>query len=165
MIVVDTSSLISLTTANTLELLLTEFDVHTTETVLKELEETSQYNDPHGQAAKTVLQNRDRITVQEVEDQEFQSSRIDKGEASCIILTQELEADFLITDDLRALPEIQTIVDNRIAISPIVLKALVKRGVLEKREAVAKLEELAETRDWLGAPIYRRAKNLFEENP
>jgi predicted nucleic acid-binding protein len=162
MIVVDTSSLISLTTADSLDLFLTEFDVHTTETVLHELEETAEYDDIHGEAAKHVLRNQGRFTVHEVPDQEFQSSRIDKGEASCIILTQELEADFLITDDLRALPEIQTIVDNRVAISPIVLKALVQRGVLEQEEAVAKLEKLAETRDWLGAPIYRRAKNLFD---
>jgi len=162
MIVADTSSLVSLATADSLDLFLIEFDIHTTEIVLEELEDTSQYNDPHGEAAKHVLQNRDRMTVHEVENQEFQSSRIDKGEASCIILTQELKADFLITDDLRALPEIQTIVDNRVAISPIVLKALVQRGVLEREEALAKLEELAETRDWLGAPIYRRAQQLFK---
>ena len=161
MIVGDTSSLISLTTANTLELLLTEFDVHTTETVLKELEDTSQYNDPHAQAAQTILQHQDRITVHEVEDQEFQSSRIDHGEASCIQLTRRLDADFLITDDLRALPEIQPLIATRVAISPIVLKALVKRGVLKREEALDRLEELAETRDWLGAPIYRRARQLF----
>ena len=161
MIVVDTSSLISLTTADTLELLVTEFDVHTTETVLKELGDTSQYNDPHTQAAQTILQHQDRITVHEVEDQEFQSSRIDEGEASCIQLTRKLEADFLITDDLRALPEIQPLTDANVAISPIVLKALVKRGVLEREEALDRLEELAETRDWLGAPIYRRARQLF----
>jgi predicted nucleic acid-binding protein len=161
MIVADTSSLITLTTANTLELLLTEFDVHTTDTVLKELEETSQYNDPHARAAKIVLQHQDQFTVHEVEDQEFQSSRIDQGEASCIQLTRKLEADFLIIDDLRALPEIQPLTDARVAISPIVLKALVKRGVLKREEALNRLEELAETRDWLGAPIYRRAQQLF----
>ena len=161
MIVADTSSLISLTTANTLELLLTEFDVHTTEPVLKELEDTSQYNDPHAQAAQLVLQYQDQLTIHEAEDQGFQSSRIDHGEASCIQLTRKLDADFLITDDLRALPEIQPLTDARVAISPIVLKALMKRGVLQKEEALDRLEELAETRDWLGAPIYRRAKKLF----
>lgn len=162
MIVADTSSLISLTTADSLELLLSEFDIHTTETVIEELEDTSQYNDPHGEAAEHVLQNQDRITIHEVEDQEFQSSRIDHGEATCITLTKELDAGFLITDDLRALPEIRTIVNTGVAISPIVLKALVKRNVLEREEALNRLEELAETRDWIGAPIYRRAQQLFK---
>jgi predicted nucleic acid-binding protein len=162
MIVADTSSLISLTTADSLDFFVLEFTVHTTETVLEELEDTSQYQDPHGEAAQTVLQHRENLNIHEVEDQEFQSSRIDTGEASCILLTRELNADFLITDDLRALPELQTIVNTRVAISPIVLKALVQRDVLEWKEALARLDELAESRDWLGAPIYRRAKQLFQ---
>jgi len=162
MIVADTSSLVSLTTADALRIFLSEFDVHTTETVLEELTETSQYQDPHGDAARAVLQHQDRIAVHEVNEQAFQSSRLDRGEASCVLLARELDADFLITDDLRALPELQPLVNARVAISPIVLKALVQRGVLERDEALARLDELAETRDWLGAPIYRRARQLFD---
>ncbi|MFB6228220.1 MAG: hypothetical protein ABEH88_06570 [Halobacteriales archaeon] len=161
MIVADTSSLISLTTADTLKPFLSEFDVHTTETVIEKLEDTSQYQDPHGEAAQTVLEHREKLNIHDVGDLKFQSSRIDPGEASCSLLTRELDADFLITDDLRALPELQTLVNTRVAISPIVLKALVQRGVLEQEEAMNRLDELAETRDWLGAPIYRRAQQLF----
>jgi hypothetical protein len=58
---------------------------------------------------------------------------------------------------------LQQLTDAQVAISPIVLKALVNRGVLEREEALQRLEQLAETRDWLGAPIYRRAKQLFDE--
>jgi hypothetical protein len=72
-----------------------------------------------------------------------------------------MEVDFLITDDLQALPELQELVDSKVAISPIVLKALVKRGVLEPERAEEKLDLIADRRDWLGAPIYRRAKQLF----
>jgi predicted nucleic acid-binding protein len=162
MIVADTSSLISLATADSLNLFLSEFDVHTTKAVLEELEETSQYSDPHGEAAQTVLQHRDKLDIHDVEGQQFQSSRIDEGEASCVTLTRELDADFLVTDDLQALPELQPLVNTRVAISPIVLKALVQRNVLKQEDALNRLEELAETRDWLGAPIYRRARELFE---
>jgi predicted nucleic acid-binding protein len=161
MIVADTSSLISLSTADTLDLFLSGFDVHTTETVIEELEDTSQYQDPHGEAAQTVLQHRDKIDIHEVEDRAFQVSRMEKGEDSCIILTRELDADFLITDDLRALPELQTLVNARVAISPIVLKALVQQNVLEQEDALNRLADLAKTRDWLGAPIYRRSQQLF----
>jgi len=161
MIVADTSALVSLTTAGTLRLFLEEFDVHTTETVVDELEETSEYDDTHGEAAETVLQQLDQITVHGIESGEFQSSRVDPGEGSCALLTKDFNADFLITDDLRALPEVQTVADAKVAISPIILKALVKRDVLKEQEAREKLEMLAERRDWLGAPIYRRAQNLF----
>ena len=162
MIVADTSALISLATGEILETVLEEFDLHTTAAVIGELERTATYEDRHGTAAETVLVNRNQLTVHTVDDVEFSSSRIDEGEASCIGLARRIDAEFVLTDDLRALPELQTLVDARIAISPIVLKALVKRGVLDEREAKTRLERIAENRDWLGAPIYRRAAGLFE---
>ncbi|MFB6353775.1 MAG: hypothetical protein ABEJ92_06785 [Halobacteriales archaeon] len=163
MIVADTSALISIATIDTLELFLAEFDVQTTKTVVQELEETSGYDDRHGHAAETVLKNLDRISVHRTSNEAFRSSRVDKGEGSCAVLTNDLKADFLITDDLRALPELQEVVNARVAISPIVLKALVKRDVLEPEEARNRLAKVAETRDWLGGPIYRRAQALFED--
>lgn len=162
MIVADTSALISLAVADTLDLFLTEFEVHTTETVVDELENSAEYDDSHGDAAETVFANLDWVTTHAVNG-DLGSSRIDQGEGSCALLTTEIDAEFLITDDLRALPELQTVADSRVAISPIVLKALVQRDVLEQEDALAKLDGLAERRDWLGAPIYRRAQNLFNE--
>lgn len=162
MLVADTSALLSLTSGEVLELVLGEFDVHTTETVRQELQETAAYEDRHATAAEAVLANGDRLRVHETDTPAFTSSRIDAGEASCIGLATDLDAAFVLTDDLRALPELQHLVDARVAISPIVLRALVKRDVLDDEEARARLERMAAERDWLGAPIYRRARNLFE---
>lgn len=161
MIAVDTSSLISLAAIDLYDTLLTEFDVHTTQLVIEELEETSEHDDRHGEAAQKALAQQDRITVHDVQEN-FTSSRIDQDEGSCAILTRKIDAEFLVTDDLRALPELQTVADAKVAISPIVLKSLVQRTVLTDKEAREKLEELAEQRDWLGAPIYRRAQDLFD---
>jgi len=162
MIVADTSSLISLASIDLLDTLLSEFGIHTTTLVVEELEDTAEYEDRHSRAAGVVLNDLDRISTHRVTE-EFTSSRIDRGEGSCALLTEELDAAFLLTDDLRALPELQMAADAEVAISPIVLKALVKRGVLEREVALEKLDELAEQRDWLGAPIYRRARDLFEK--
>lgn len=52
---------------------------------------------------------------------------------------------------------------TQIAISPFILRALVERDVLDVEDALADVEQLAGERDWLGAPIYRRARELFEE--
>lgn len=161
MIVADTSALITIASVDLLDTLVSEFDVHTTETVIAELAETGEYEDRHGEAAQAVLDRVPEMEVHETERAGLQSSRIDEGEATTIELANRLNADFLITDDLRALPELQTVVDAEVAISPIVLKALVKRDVLAEEAAVETLEAAAETRDWLGSPIYRRAKNLF----
>ena len=161
MIAADTSALISLATVDLLDTLLTEYTVHTTETVIGELQDTSKYQDIHGEESETVLNRLDRITVHQVKG-EFESSRVDQGEGTCALLTKEIDTEFLITDDLRALPELQTVADAKVTTSPIVLKALVQRNVLTREEALEKLDQLAEQRSWLGAPIYRRAKNLFE---
>jgi predicted nucleic acid-binding protein len=161
MIVVDTSAFISLRAADTLDLFLHEFDTHTTETVINELEDLASYNDTPAQHSQDVLQQRDRFTVHDVDTPAYQSSRIDAGEASCLQLTEQLDADFFITDDLHALPELQALTQTQIAISPIVLKALVQRDVLTRTEALNRLDTAAEQRDWLGAPIYRKARNLF----
>ena len=161
MIAADTSALISVASIDLLDIFLSEFDVHTTELVIEELEETSEYDDRHGEAAQIVLDNQDRFTVHDIQG-EFTSSRVDEAEANCALLTKEIDADFLITDDLRALPELQIIAHTKVAISPIVLKALVQRNVLTGEKAKEELDALAENRDWLGAPIHRRAQYLFD---
>ena len=146
-----------------LDLFLDEFDVQTTATVIDELEATAGYDDPHGEAATTILNHQKQFTVHTVEDDIPETSRIDQGEGSCVVLSDQRSADFLVTDDLRALPELQQLTDAQVAISPIVLKALVNRGVLDPEDAIQRLEQLTGTRDWVGAPIYRRAKQLFDE--
>ena len=162
MIVADTSSLISIASIQIIDTFLEEFDVHTTELAIEELRETAEYEDRHAEAAQTVLQQLDRINTHRVKG-EFVSARVGEGEGSCTLLTKQIDAEFLITDDLHALPELQTVADAQVAISPIVLKPLTQRNKLEQEEAERKLEELAENRDWLNAPIYRRARRLFPE--
>jgi len=162
MVVADTSVLVSLATVDLTDALMTEFDVHTTEAVVSELEETAAYDDAHGVAARGVLDELARIDVHDVGDERPESSRIDAGEGSAVVLVRESGAGFLVTDDLRALPELQSLVDAEVAISPVVLRALVDRGILDEDEATARLDRLADRRDWLGAPIYRRARRLFE---
>ena len=161
MIVTDISALITLASIDILDLVLAEFDVHTSVTAVEELEDTAEYDDSHGKAADGVLHHRDQFTTHDASRTEFQSSRIDRGEGSCADLARDLYADFLVTDDLRALPELQTLSGTRVAISPIVLRALVERNVLDEQEAIAKLEAAAENRNWLESPIYTKARNPF----
>jgi len=91
------------------------------------------------------------------------SSRIDGGEGSCVLRCRTVDADFLVTDDVRALPELRQLVAADVALSPILLRALVDRGVFDEKEARDRLETVTETRSWPDAPIYRRAVTLFED--
>lgn len=142
------SALSSLATAEVEALVVAEFDVHTTQVVRRELAETTAYDDAHGRAAQRVLEHRAQFTVHAVDSEQVQSSRIDRGEASCVALDHPLEPAFLVTDDLRALPELQDMTSARVVLLPIVLRALVKRDVLENHDARDRLERSATERDW-----------------
>ena len=161
MLVADTSALVSIATADLVTVVVEEFDVHTTERVAGELRETAGFDDRHGEAATDVLDRLNDLTVHSTATP-VESARIDSGEGSCAVLADELDAEFLLTDDLRALPELQAATRAEVAISPILLRALVERDVLSAKGARDHLETIAEGRDWLGAPIYRRARRLFD---
>ncbi|MGB9956426.1 hypothetical protein ACOZ4B_08555 [Haloferax prahovense] len=163
MLVTDTSAVISLSVGGVLEVFVDEFDVCTTKVVFEELRGTAEYDDHHGRAASSVLDMENELTIVSTTGDEFMTSRVDDGEASCVAAVREVDAAFLITDDYRALPELQTLVSADVALSPIVLRALVKRDVLTEAEASTAFETMAEKRDWLGAPIYRYAQQFFDE--
>ncbi|WP_231189172.1 hypothetical protein [Haladaptatus sp. DYF46] len=165
MLVIDTSAFISLAIGDVLDDVLSEYDVVTTTLVIEELESTAEYDDVHGHGALAVLERSDCFEILDTSASEFSSSRIDAGEASCVAAVDTTDAAFLITDDFRALPELTTLVSADVALSPILLRALVKRDVLTDSEARSALDTIARDRDWLGAPIYRYAQRLFEGEP
>ncbi len=163
-LVADASALVSLASVSLLSLVLNEFNVVVSDVVVRELKEMSMYADTHGNAASEVLRNIDRIEVKEASNyQRFKTSRIDAGEASCLEIIESGEQDYLLTDDFRALGEIEKQIGEMVVLSPIILKVLVIRGIIDKRQALTKLDEMAERRDWLGRPIYRYAKKYFED--
>ena len=162
MLVVDTSAFISLAVGGAIEETVDEFHVITTRSVMRELEQTADYDDRHGSGAADVAARRASFEVVDANGERFVTSRIDAGEASCVAAARELDADFCVTDDYRALPEIEALVTAPVVVSPIVLRALVKRERLTEEDARAIFERIAEGRDWLGAPIHRYASHLFE---
>lgn len=163
-VVVDTSAFISLAVGDVLDQTLAAFDVVTTTTVIEELNATAAYDDRHGTAATTALQQTDALTVHDVDGASFETSRVDAGEASCVAAARERDVAFLVTDDYRALPELRELVDAEVAVSPIVLRALVKRDALSAADAETAFETIAAGRDRLDAPIYRYARRLFDES-
>ncbi len=163
MLVVDTSAFISLGLCDEVQTLLDEFEVHTSRAVIQELEDMSGYDDHEAGAAQSILDKKEKVTIHEVGGAgRLEHGRIDRGEGSCAVLTHSIEADFLITDDIRALPYLKNIASTTVVISPIVLKAFVKRGVLDEKEAKKKVQIMLESRDWFGVPIYEKALELFE---
>ncbi|GEM_PF-219566 len=162
-LVADTSALVSLASASLLSLVLSEFDVVVTDIVVGELDAMSTFDDTHGRAATLVLENIDSMRVLNASDyQRFMTSRIDSGEASCLEIIDGGGCDYLLTDDFKALGEIEKQIGDAVLLSPIILKVLVMRGIIGKSEALAKLGEIARKRDWLGRPLYQYAMKYFD---
>ena len=161
MLVIDTSAFVSLAVGGMFEPTTEEFEIATTRTVCEELERTGAYDDRHGTAAASVVAQRDALTILSTDPEAFTTSRIDRGEASCVVAARELDATFLVTDDYRAFPELQELVTADVVLSPIVIRALSKRNAISDEAAQAAFDSIVADRDWLGAPIYRYAKSYF----
>lgn len=162
MIVADASALGSLAGVQVLDLALDALDVHTTDLVIDTLEIASAFHGPDGDGARAALGDRDGLVVHRGDCTAFESSRVDPSQGSCATLAVELDANALLTDDLLALPELERLVPCPVANSPVVLAALVRRGVLAHQDARFRLEGLAERKDWLGRPVRRRALASFD---
>lgn len=58
-----------------------------------------------------------RNDVHKGEDTSLEPSRIDCGEASCLALERDLQPAFFLTDDIRALPELEALANANVVIS------------------------------------------------
>lgn len=164
MIVADASGLRSLAAARVLGPAIEEFDVHTTDLVVEALEGASAFHGPDGDGARVAIDARDELVIHRGDPDAFVSSRVSPSQGSCVALAVNLHADALLTDDLEGLPELDRLV-HCVVTPPIVLSALVRRGVLAPRDAGFRLEALARTGGWLGRTVYRRSTALLDEVP
>ncbi|WIV68844.1 hypothetical protein [Natrialbaceae archaeon AArc-T1-2] len=165
-LVADTSALVSIASTEdarriALPTLLDGYDVTVPEEVLGELETTAQYEDGHGTAAKTILDERERLTVRSVDlDPDFP---LDDGENAAVQLAERINAAFFYCDEYTQLALIHASLSNaQLVTTPRLLKAFVVHGELSKSAAKAMLEEIAEQRSWNGNAYVRQASSLFE---
>jgi len=133
-------------------------DWHTTQLVVNELQSMNGYKDDDANAAGdsliTITQN-NKIKVHETENPEFHSNKIDPGEGSCIKLSIDLSADYLVTDDHEGLSSIKKQTNDAVEVihSPILFRALVKKGSITKAESIAQAVQVAHYRSWISNPL------------
>ncbi|MFC6716709.1 hypothetical protein ACFQGT_17355 [Natrialbaceae archaeon GCM10025810] len=165
-LVADTSALVSLASTSqarriALPLLLDGYDVAVPEQVVDELEDVARYDDGHGEAARALLDERERYDVHEVDlDPDFP---LDDGENAAVRLAKRLEAAFFYCDEFTQLALIHaSLADARLVTTPRLLKAFVVVGALEKREARELLEGISASRSWDGNAYVHQAATLFD---
>lgn len=167
-LVADTSGLVSLGIAvdqdpDPLACCLTTYDVRVPETVIDELRETATYDDEHGQAAQTVLDKIDELTVTSVElDADFP---LDDGENAAVTLANHVDAAFCLCDEFNRLGLVHaSLANTRLMTTPTLLSVLVRTEKFTPDEALILLEYISQARSWEANSYVQRAESLLEES-
>jgi predicted nucleic acid-binding protein len=169
-IVIDTSALISLTHGDLLDLIADEFHLIISDLVLEELRNTAKFEDEDGKAAAEILKKIKKIEIRKVDQDlvnKLITSRIDAGEASCVVLAQANDIAAFISDDFRAMHELRVYALRfkfELGLGAVLIQALVFRGKITKAEALNCLSLIASKRNWMGRPIYEAYSEILGEN-
>jgi predicted nucleic acid-binding protein len=156
-VVADTSAMVSVALSGQLGLAVESISFFVPEVVKKELRELSAYHDLAGIAAKRALSlmNKGKINLAPVKGKANAEKLVDRntdlGEAECFILASEKKIPVLLLDDLDAAYSLNGLARARnisIKISAAVIVELVKRGRLNKKQAVASLHRMIQSRKW-----------------
>jgi predicted nucleic acid-binding protein len=165
-LVADTSALVSLAATSearelALPLFLDGYDVAVPQQVIDELEEIAEYEDDHANAARAVLDERDRLAIHDVEpNSEFP---LDDGENAAIQLTTEIDAAFFYCDEYNQLALIHaSLSDTQLVTTPRVLDAFIAHGDLSNAEARDLFERISGVRSWDGNAYVQQAARLFD---
>ena len=156
----DTSALISLESINILEQVLKLFSVTTTNSVIKELEEFAKYDDKYGKIAKNVLKLKSKFTIESCKVTEsIKYLESTDNELYNLALKKKLP---LVTDETKFVHHTRHKIE--VYFTAVFLVMLTEAKYFTKKEALNKLEELRNIRNWRDNIIYLITSNQLETN-
>ena len=156
--ILDTSALISLESIKILEQVLQLFSVTTANSVLKELEEFAKYDDKYGKIAKNILKLKSKFTIESCEVTEsINYIEPTDNELYNLALKNKLP---LVTDETKLVHHTRHKIE--VYFTTIFLILLTEAKYFTKKEALNKLEELRNIRNWRANIIYVITKNQLE---
>ena len=156
--ILDTSAFISLESINLLDKILHLFFVSTTNSVIKELEEFTRYDDKYGQIAKKVLGKKSKFTIKSAKIIEsIKFLEVTDNEIYNLSLKDKFP---LVTDETKFVHHTRDKID--VYFSPVFIILLTQSGHLSKEKALFLLEELRNIRNWRSNIIYLTIKNQLE---
>ena len=157
--ILDTSALISLESINILGQVLTMFSITTANSAIKELEEFAKYDDKYGKIAKNVLKLKNKFTIESCEIKEsIKYIESTDNELYNLSLKNKLP---LVTDETKLVHHTRHKIEIYFTI--VFLVMLTEAKYFTKKEALNKLEELRNIRNWRDNIIYLIAKNQLEQ--
>jgi len=142
------------TGSDPLKALLSSYDVHTTASVMGELGAATGSGDLLSAAANLVLQAAHHLSTHDIEDriEDPLGYGLDRGEAECIWLANQLSADLFITDEFNSTNYLfvnLTLEDrNTLFTTPHMLCTFATREILPTEYVDAALTYYVETKHW-----------------
>ena len=171
-VVLDTSSIISLSLIGLLAKCLQNFEIIIPKSVIKELKDASTYKDAIGKVATDVVKliTQGKIVVYSVKDhgnvRSLLSSDVGLGEAECLVCCIENKIPLLVTDDIDAmysLEDIAVINDIETNISIWLLAELEGNRIITKENAVTYIKRLIKLREWEGGVLEVLSEKYLEK--
>ena len=157
--ILDTSALISLESIDILEQVLKLFSITTTHSVIKELGDFAKHDDKYGKIAKNILKLKNRFIIESCEIKEsIKYIETTDNELYNLALKKGLP---LITDETKLVHHARNKIE--IYFTAMFLVMLTEAGHFTKREALTKLEELRDIRNWRNNIIYLITKSKLEQ--
>ncbi len=157
--ILDTSTLISLESINILEQVLKLFSITTTNSVIKELEEFAKHDDKYGKIAKNILKLKNKFTIESCGIREsIKYIESTDNELYNLALKKELP---LVTDETKFVHHTRDKIE--VYFTTVFLVILTETKYFTKKEALNKLEELRNIRNWRDNIIYLITKNQLDK--
>ncbi len=164
-ILADTSALVSLEIKNLVSLASRFIHFTITSGVHEELKEISRFEDVHGFSARDVLRlvENSVISVRPVNARKKHTESIDSGEAEILTLAESGEYDYIVTDDVKALPYMKSSARVKVLTSAFVIRLLYDLKILSRQEAFNSIKEISASRDWYGGVLETISYKYFDE--
>ena len=150
---IDTCSFIALQYSGYLSTIAETVDIVITKRIHSELEEIGIFTDNDAAAAREILKLLHTITIMEV------SQRL-TGEEELIEVALQKKCDFIVSDDIRAMPKFKMI-NTSTLFSTHLLYYLFRAGMISKEEGLIALEKMRNNRSWKENLIYITGIQLF----
>lgn len=135
---IDTSALISLGHTDHCDILITNFNLVVTPTIIIELEKISQFEDEDSKASRKWLEMKGRFQVCE-------TSKKEHGEEELFELCRTKD-HILVSDDLKAIKRYDSEVECIMSVHMLYLA--MKKGLISRGETKTAMRKMKEQRDW-----------------
>ena len=155
----DTSAFISLESVNLLKEAIRISNIITANSVIKELNEFSKYDDENGKIAKRVLKLKNNFSIKSAKIKE-KIKYLENTDNELFNLSKQNNVP-LISDDHKLIHHTKGKIETYF--STFFIIALVVADIITKENALKILEELRDIRNWESNIIYIATKEILDE--